>query len=99
MSDNKTGTKKLKPQKGGSEHNNNSMPDATKPMKGGKRSKKSTHSKKSKTKKSKMAKDEAYCLVCRKRVKMSNVKETTTKNNRTMMKADGSCGHTVYRLG
>jgi hypothetical protein len=69
------------------------------PMKGGKRSKKSSHSKKSKTKKSKMSKDEAYCLVCRKRVKMSNVKETTTKNNRKMMKADGSCGHTVYRLG
>jgi hypothetical protein len=68
-------------------------------MMGGKRSKKSSHSKKSKTKKSKMAKDEAYCLVCRKRVKMSNVKETTTKNNRKMMKADGSCGHTVYRLG
>lgn len=68
-------------------------------LKGGKRTKKSSHSKKSKTKKSKMAKDEAYCLVCRKRVKMSNVKETTTKNNRKMMKADGSCGHTVYRLG
>ena len=66
--------------------------------KGGKRTKKSSHSKKSKTKKSKMAKDEAYCLVCRKHVKMSNVKETTTKNHRTMMKADGSCGHTVYRL-
>jgi hypothetical protein len=68
-------------------------------QKGGKRTKKSSHSKKSKTTKSKMAKDEAYCLVCRKRVKMSNVKETTTKNNRKMMKADGSCGHTVYRLG
>ena len=68
-------------------------------LKGGKRTKKSSHSKKSKTKKSKMAKDEAYCLVCRKRVKMSNVKETTTKNNRKMMKADGACGHTVYRLG
>jgi len=78
-------------------------PDNKKPMYGGKRTKKSSHSKKSKTKKSKtkkskMAKDEAYCLVCRKRVKMSNVKETTTKNHRTMMKADGSCGHTVYRL-
>ena len=68
------------------------------PMMGGKRSKKSSRSKKSKTKKSKMAKDEAYCLVCRKRVKMSNVKNTPTKNHRTMMKADGSCGHTVYRL-
>lgn len=69
------------------------------PMKGGKRTKKSSHSKKSKTKKSKMAKDEAYCLVCRKRVKMSNVETKTTKNHRKMMKADGSCGHTVYRLG
>lgn len=59
---------------------------------GGKRSKKS------KTKKGKMAKDEAWCPKCKHAVKMSNIKETTTKNNRKMLKADGSCGHTVYRF-
>jgi len=45
-----------------------------------------------------MPKDNAYCLICKKQTKMSDIKTKTTKNGRKQLVAMGDCKHTVYRF-
>lgn len=43
--------------------------------------------------------DKAYCVKCKEKVKIKNPKETTTKNNRDMLKGEcPNCGTTVNRF-
>ena len=83
-----------------------SMPMAKNTMMSGgsktkKTSKKDSKSpKKSKKSKKPMPKGYAYCMnpKCRKQVKMITEKSKTTKNGRSLLYGEGSCGHTVYRF-
>lgn len=60
--------------------------------------KKSSKTKKSSSSKKSMPKDCAYCLICRKQTKMSDIKTKTTKNGRKQLVGMGECKHTVYRF-
>ena len=60
--------------------------------------KKSSKTKKSSSSKKSMPKDYAYCLICRKQTKMSDIKTKTTKNGRKQLVGMGECKHTVYRF-
>ena len=74
-------------------------------MSGGSKTKKTSKKdsktpKKSKKSKKPMPKGYAYCMnpKCRKQVKMITEKSKTTKNGRSLLYGEGSCGHTVYRF-